>query len=156
MKYSVRVKVLIPHYLKVIFHISVSPFQSLNTRNLNQSEQPVQLWFWFRSERFMEVLCVAGRLRGRRRGADVLHRLQVPVPLPGRASAGRAAGGPPSGAAVPPPDAAGLPLALLHWHVQAHLPLPQLPLPGESASSSLLQCYNTSITGAMEAEITTK
>ena len=78
----------------------------------------------------MKTLPVAGWLLGPYRRPAVLHRVRLQLPVPGRRSAEATDPGSAAGAPVPPHDAPQLPLALLHRHVQTHLPLPQLPLPG--------------------------
>ncbi|XP_056910561.1 uncharacterized protein LOC130537642 isoform X2 [Takifugu flavidus] len=73
---------------------------------------------------------LSGRLCGFSRCADVLHRLQLQISFFGRVSAWPGHPGPSGVSHVPLHDAAGLPLPLLHWHLQDHLPVSSLQLSG--------------------------
>ncbi|XP_044857527.1 translation initiation factor IF-2-like isoform X2 [Mauremys mutica] len=72
---------------------------------------------------------VRGRGRAPGRRPHPLHRLPVPLPLPGARPPGPAADGADGDAAVPAPAAAAPSRPLLHWALPADLPLPPLPLP---------------------------
>lgn len=77
------------------------------------------------------LLIFTGRLRGHSRRPHVLHWLQLQFSIPGRTSVGSGHSEPSGVSALPIHHTTRLSLALHHWHLQDHLPLSQLWLPGE-------------------------